>query len=116
MHPRDDAENAIHVGDANPGWKTITNTNISKHHNPGRQEINRKNENTDEAQPSEKERTNDRKELTEEELELLREKRRQRRKREKEARKRVKEEKIRADIYAPKSSKINVVSDSILQG
>ena len=56
------------------------------------------------------------KELTEEELELMREKRRERRKREKEKKKMLKEQKKRAEVYAPKSSKINVVSaDTLLR-
>ena len=56
------------------------------------------------------------KELTEEELELMREKRRERRKREKEKKKMMKEQKKRAEVYAPKSSKINVVSaDTLLR-
>ena len=56
------------------------------------------------------------KELTEEELELMREKRRERRKREKEKKKMMKEQKKRAEVYAPKSSKINVVSADTLLG
>ena len=59
---------------------------------------------------------NTKKELTEEELEIMREKRRERRKREKENKKKLKEQRKRAEVYAPKSSKINVVSaDSLLK-
>ena len=54
--------------------------------------------------------------LTEDELEIMREKRRERRKREKENKKKVKEQQKRAEYYAPKSSKINVVSaDTLLK-
>ena len=52
--------------------------------------------------------------LTEDELEIMREKRRERRKREKETKKKMKEQQKRAEYYAPKSSKINVVSADIL--
>ena len=46
----------------------------------------------------------------------MREKRRERRKREKEKKKMMKEQKKRAEVYAPKSSKINVVSaDTLLR-
>ena len=58
--------------------------------------------------------TNYKKELTEEELEIMREKRRERRKREKETKKKLREEKKRAEVYAPKSSKINLVSADAL--
>ena len=55
------------------------------------------------------------KELTIEELEAIKEKRKERRKREKENKKKLKEQQKRAEYYAPKSSKINVVSADILK-
>ena len=55
------------------------------------------------------------KELTKEELEAIKEKRKERRKREKENKKKLKEQQKRAEYYAPKSSKINVVSADILK-
>ena len=59
---------------------------------------------------------NSKKDLTEEELENMREMRRERRKREKERKKKLREQKKRAELYAPKSSKINIVSaDSLVR-
>lgn len=54
------------------------------------------------------------KELTKEELDIIKEKRKERRKREKENKKKLKEQQKRAEYYAPKSSKINVVSADVL--
>ena len=60
--------------------------------------------------------SNSKRVLTEDELEIMREKRRERRKREKENKKKMKEQQKRAEYYAPKSSKINVVSaDTLLK-
>ena len=57
---------------------------------------------------------NIKKELSKEELEIIKEKRKERRKREKENKKKLKEQQRRAEYYAPKSSKINVVSADVL--
>ena len=61
-----------------------------------------------------KEDSNNKKELTKEELDIIKEKRKERRRREKENKKKLKEQQKRAEYYAPKSSKINVVSADVL--
>ena len=69
---------------------------------------------TNEIPPSNS--ANIKKELSKEELEIIKEKRKERRKRDKENKKKLKEQQKRAEYYAPKSSKINVVSaDALLR-